>query len=78
MTRRRRFLVLSIAAVVVLAVLAVAGWSLLRPSSVTRENYDAIAIGMPREDHPELLERALAIERNAQAKLKSVKGLGRS
>jgi hypothetical protein len=28
--------------------------------------------------HPDLLERALAIERNAQAKLKSVKGLGRS
>ena len=30
------------------------------------------------EHHPELLERALAIERNAQPKLKSVKGLGRS
>ncbi len=30
------------------------------------------------EHHPELLERALAIERNAQAKHKSVKGLGRS
>ena len=31
-----------------------------------------------RDHHPELLERALAIERNAQAKLTSVKGLGRS
>lgn len=31
-----------------------------------------------QERHPELLGRALAIERNAQAKLKSVKGLGRS
>jgi hypothetical protein len=31
-----------------------------------------------REEHPDLLERALAIERNAQAKLTSVKGLGRS
>jgi hypothetical protein len=31
-----------------------------------------------QENHPELLERALAIERNAQAKLTSVKGLGRS
>ena len=31
-----------------------------------------------REHHPELLERALAIERNAQAKLTTVKGLGRS
>jgi hypothetical protein len=31
-----------------------------------------------REHHPELLARALAIERNAQAKLTSVKGLGRS
>jgi hypothetical protein len=31
-----------------------------------------------REYHPDLLERALAIERNAQAKLTSVKGLGRS
>jgi hypothetical protein len=31
-----------------------------------------------REHHPELLKRALAIERNAQAKLTSVKGLGRS
>ncbi len=31
-----------------------------------------------QEHHPELLERALAIERNAQAKLTSVKGLGRS
>jgi hypothetical protein len=31
-----------------------------------------------QEHHPELLERALAIERNAQAKLISVKGLGRS
>ena len=30
------------------------------------------------EHHPDLLERALAIERNAQAKLTSVKGLGRS
>jgi hypothetical protein len=31
-----------------------------------------------REHHPDLLERALEIERNAQAKLTSVKGLGRS
>jgi hypothetical protein len=31
-----------------------------------------------RETHPELLERALAIERNAKPKLTSVKGLGRS
>ena len=31
-----------------------------------------------QEHHPELVERALAIERNAQAKLTSVKGLGRS
>jgi hypothetical protein len=31
-----------------------------------------------KEHHPDLLERALEIERNAQAKLKSVKGLGRS
>jgi hypothetical protein len=31
-----------------------------------------------REHHPELLERALEIERNAQAKLTTVKGLGRS
>ncbi len=31
-----------------------------------------------QEHHPELMERALAIERNAQAKLKTVKGLGRS
>jgi hypothetical protein len=31
-----------------------------------------------QEHHPELLERALAIERNAQASLTSVKGLGRS
>ena len=31
-----------------------------------------------QENHPELLERALAIEQNAQAKLRSVKGLGRS
>ena len=31
-----------------------------------------------REHHPDLLERALTIERNAQAKLTSVKGLGRS
>jgi hypothetical protein len=30
------------------------------------------------QHHPELLERALQIERNAQAKLRSVKGLGRS
>ena len=30
------------------------------------------------QHHPELLERALEIERNAQPKLKSVKGLGRS
>jgi hypothetical protein len=35
-------------------------------------------IGWLQEHHPELLERALEIERNAQAKLKSVKGLGRS
>ena len=31
-----------------------------------------------QEHHPELLDRALAIERNAAAKLISVKGLGRS
>jgi hypothetical protein len=31
-----------------------------------------------KEQHPDLMERALAIERNAQAKLTSVKGLGRS
>jgi hypothetical protein len=31
-----------------------------------------------QEHHPDLLDRALAIERNAQAKLTSVKGLGRS
>jgi hypothetical protein len=31
-----------------------------------------------RDHHPELLERALRIERNAKAKLTSVKGLGRS
>ena len=31
-----------------------------------------------QEHHPELMERAIAIERNAQAKLKTVKGLGRS
>jgi hypothetical protein len=31
-----------------------------------------------REHHPELLDRALEIERNAQAKLRTVKGLGRS
>jgi len=30
------------------------------------------------QHHPDLLERALTIERNAQAKLTSVKGLGRS
>jgi hypothetical protein len=30
------------------------------------------------QNHLDLLERALAIERNAQAKLTSVKGLGRS
>jgi hypothetical protein len=30
------------------------------------------------EKHPTLLERALTIERNAQAQLTSVKGLGRS
>jgi hypothetical protein len=30
------------------------------------------------ERHPDLLERALRIERNAQAKLTSIKGLGRS
>jgi hypothetical protein len=30
------------------------------------------------EHHPDLLERALRLERNAQAKLTSVKGLGRS
>ncbi|HYT94861.1 MAG TPA: phosphoadenosine phosphosulfate reductase [Gemmataceae bacterium] len=31
-----------------------------------------------QEHHPDLLERALAIERNAKGKLRSVKGLGRS
>ncbi len=31
-----------------------------------------------QETHPDLLERAMHIERNAQAKLTSVKGLGRS
>ena len=31
-----------------------------------------------QEHHPELMDRALAIERNAAAKLKTVKGLGRS
>jgi hypothetical protein len=31
-----------------------------------------------RERHPELLKRAVAIERNARATLRSVKGLGRS
>jgi len=31
-----------------------------------------------QENHPDLLERALHLERNAQAKLVSVKGLGRS
>jgi hypothetical protein len=31
-----------------------------------------------REHHPDLLERAVEIERNAQAKLTTVKGLGRS
>ena len=31
-----------------------------------------------QERHPDLLHRALTIERNAQAKLTSVKGLGRS
>jgi hypothetical protein len=31
-----------------------------------------------QQHHPELLERALEIERNAQAKLTSVQGLGRS
>ena len=31
-----------------------------------------------QEHHPELLERALHIERNARANLTSVKGLGRS
>ena len=31
-----------------------------------------------REDHPDLMRRALAIEQNAQAGLTSVKGLGRS
>ena len=31
-----------------------------------------------QEHHPDLLERALRIERNAQDKLTSVKGLGRS
>lgn len=35
-------------------------------------------IAWVREHHPELLERALRIERNAQPKLRSVKGLGRS
>jgi hypothetical protein len=42
------------------------------PASKKRE------IAWLQEHHPELLERALQIERNAQAKLKSVKGLGRS
>ena len=42
------------------------------PASKKRE------IARLQEHHPELLERALQIERNAQAKLKSVKGLGRS
>src|SRR5262249_38136453 len=31
-----------------------------------------------QEQHPDLLKRALRLERNAQAKLTSVKGLGRS
>jgi hypothetical protein len=31
-----------------------------------------------QDNHPDLMERALEIERNAQAKLISVKGLGRS
>lgn len=31
-----------------------------------------------REHHPDLLDRALGIEHNAQANLTSVKGLGRS
>ncbi len=31
-----------------------------------------------QQHHPELLDRALALEENAQAKLRSVKGLGRS
>jgi len=31
-----------------------------------------------QEHHPELLDRALRLERNPQAKLTSVKGLGRS
>jgi hypothetical protein len=30
-----------------------------------------------QEHHPDLLQRALEIERNAQGKLRSVKGLGR-
>jgi hypothetical protein len=42
------------------------------PASKKRE------IDWLRKHHPELLERALKIERNAQAKLRSVKGLGRS
>jgi hypothetical protein len=42
------------------------------PASKKRE------IAWLQEHHPELLERALQIERNAQAKLTSVKGLGRS
>ena len=42
------------------------------PASKKRE------IAWLQEHHPELMDRALAIERNAQAKLKTVKGLGRS
>jgi hypothetical protein len=42
------------------------------PASKKRE------IAWLQEHHPDLLQRALTIERNAQAKLKSVKGLGRS
>jgi hypothetical protein len=43
-----------------------------RPASKKAE------IAWLHEHHPELPERALAIDRNAQAKLTSVKGLGRS
>jgi hypothetical protein len=42
------------------------------PASKTHE------IAWLQQHHPDLLERALRIERNAQAKLLSVKGLGRS
>jgi hypothetical protein len=44
----------------------------------TSMRFDSVSFARLEEHHPELLERALAIERNAQAKLRSVKGLGRS